>query len=75
MKTASPDSALAHERCQYRALTGRQCASRIFDPKFSYCPRRATGLAYIASLPLRTLPAIADGIGPREGDRDLRTFA
>jgi len=28
--------------------------------------RRATGLAYISSLLLRTLPAIANGIGPRE---------
>jgi hypothetical protein len=106
MKTTSPNSALTHERCQYRTPKGRQCASRILDPESNYCPRhsalqppdsrnfsalltenasdfqdpqginhslaalykllasgrisprRATGLAYIASLLLRTLPAI-----------------
>ena len=121
MKTAFAKPALAQERCQYRTTTGRQCASRILGPGFSYCvrhsfaqppasqpsasqlpaaqpsdsqdfaavltenasdfqdpqginhslaalykllasgqisPRRATGLAYIASLLLRTLPAI-----------------
>jgi hypothetical protein len=106
MKTASPDPAPTHERCQHRTPKGRQCASRILDPESTYCPRhsasqppdsknfsaelienacdfqdpqginhslaalykllasgrissrRATGLAYIASMLLRTLPAI-----------------
>jgi hypothetical protein len=106
MKTASPDPAPTHERCQHRTPKGRQCLSRILDPESSWCPRhsasqppdsknfsaeltedacdfqdpqginhslaalykllasgrisprRATGLAYIASMLLRTLPAI-----------------
>src|ERR1700681_4751944 len=115
MNTASTNPALAHERCQHRTPTGRQCASHILDPESSYCPvhtayqpfasqpsesqdfaalltenacdfqdpqginhslaalykllasgrispRRATGLAYIASLLLRTLPGIREQI-------------
>jgi hypothetical protein len=106
MKTASPDPALIHERCQHRTPKGRQCLSRILDPESSWCPchsafqppdsknfsaeltgnacdfqdphginhslaalykllasgrispRRTTGLAYIASMLLRTLSAI-----------------
>jgi hypothetical protein len=121
MKTASANPALAQERCQLPHPHGRQCASRILGPGFSYCvrhsfaqplllnhlclslpplnhltsrtlplysrrmpptsrtpkasitpsphstkllaggqisPRRATGLAYIASLLLRTLPDV-----------------
>src|SRR6202790_3470287 len=119
MNTASTNSALAHERCQHRTPTGRQCASHILDPESSYCPvhtayqpfasqpsesqdfaalltenacdfqdpqginhslaalykllasgrispRRAPGLAYIASLLLRTLPAINNQLNGNE---------
>src|SRR6202163_907349 len=38
MNTASTNPALAHERCQHRTPTGRQCASHILDPESSYCP-------------------------------------
>jgi hypothetical protein len=39
MKTASSD--FAHERCQYRTRTGRQCTSRVLDPQSSHCSRHA----------------------------------
>jgi hypothetical protein len=42
MKRSSTNTALTHERCQYRTATGRQCASRVLDPASSYCPRHAS---------------------------------
>jgi hypothetical protein len=39
MKTTCTD--LAHERCQYRTRTGRQCTSHVVDPESSNCSRHA----------------------------------
>ncbi|MDQ1407292.1 MAG: hypothetical protein QOG55_2921 [Acidobacteriaceae bacterium] len=41
MRTASAKPTPTHERCQYRTPTGRQCASRILGPGFSYCVRHS----------------------------------
>lgn len=35
-------SILAHERCQYRTPTGRQCTRRVHDFEAAYCPKHAT---------------------------------
>ncbi len=38
----SSNSAFNLERCQYRTLTGRQCASRVFDKASAFCLRHAS---------------------------------
>lgn len=120
MTEKSSNPALAHERCQYRTATGRQCTLSTLDPGSSFCPRhaalqssdstdftapltksachflnaqginyslsslydllaggrisprRASTLAYISSLLLRSLPAIDSDRYPNAGkDSDV----
>ena len=115
LKIDISDTALTHERCQYRTATNRQCRHRVPDPESSFCskhaasqlndyedlshdltrnacnflnaqginyslanlykllasgrisPRRASTLAYISSLLLRSLTAIDNDRYPNAG--------
>jgi hypothetical protein len=71
MKTASAKPAFAQERCQYRTTTGRQCASRIVGPGFSYCPRHS----YAQPQPLAPQPPAAQRMEAQPSDfQDFATL-